>query len=91
MRSELLEPKQGTILSWRGLQKGLFLFFLFSTQQYTHTMQSTIHLQSTQEVDAHAPASTYYTTGNNAGTATRRLQTLNNVSQTAHSCTYHLS
>ncbi|CDH49002.1 glycoside hydrolase family 37 protein [Lichtheimia corymbifera JMRC:FSU:9682] len=41
-------------------------------------MQSTIHLQSTQEVDAHAPASTYYTTGNNAGTATRRLQTLNN-------------
>lgn len=85
----VLEPKQGTILSWQGLQKGVasFLSFLYLAI-HTYTMQSTIHLQSTQEVDAHAPASTYYTTGNNAGTATRRLQTLNNVSQPIDHCTY---
>ncbi|KAI8891440.1 glycoside hydrolase family 37 protein [Backusella circina FSU 941] len=37
-------------------------------------MQSTIHVSSDQEVDAHAPASTYYTTGLNAGGYISRLK-----------------
>jgi alpha,alpha-trehalase len=37
-------------------------------------MQSTIHVSSDQEVDAHAPASTYYTTGLNAGGHISRLK-----------------
>ncbi|CDH55138.1 glycoside hydrolase family 37 protein [Lichtheimia corymbifera JMRC:FSU:9682] len=37
-------------------------------------MQSTIHITTDQEVDAHAPSSTYYTTGLNAGGAIGRLK-----------------
>ncbi|OAD77206.1 glycoside hydrolase family 37 protein [Phycomyces blakesleeanus NRRL 1555(-)] len=37
--------------------------------------QSTIHVTS-EDVDVHAPASTYYTTGSNAGKSIRRLKTL---------------
>jgi hypothetical protein len=39
-------------------------------------MQSTIHVTPTDhDVDAHAPASTYYTTGNNSSGALNRLKT----------------
>ncbi|KAI8393429.1 trehalase-domain-containing protein [Radiomyces spectabilis] len=38
-------------------------------------MQATIHHRTDQEVDVHAPASTYYTTGSNAGGVTSRLKT----------------
>ncbi|CEP19940.1 hypothetical protein [Parasitella parasitica] len=38
-------------------------------------MQSTIHVLSDPNVDVHAPAKTYYTTGNNAGGSISRLQT----------------
>lgn len=37
-------------------------------------MQSTIHITTDQEVDAHAPSSTYYTTGLNAGGVIGRLK-----------------
>ncbi|KAJ8652674.1 hypothetical protein O0I10_011681 [Lichtheimia ornata] len=37
-------------------------------------MQSTIHITADQEVDAHAPSSTYYTTGLNAGGVIGRLK-----------------
>jgi hypothetical protein len=40
-------------------------------------MQSTIHhLLSDPGVDVHAPAKTYYTTGNNSGGSISRLTTL---------------
>lgn len=39
-------------------------------------MQSTIHhVLSDRDVDVHAPAKTYYTTGNNAGGNISRLTT----------------
>jgi hypothetical protein len=39
-------------------------------------MQSTIHVTPTDyDVDAHAPASTYYTTGSNSSGALNRLKT----------------
>ncbi|KAG0170044.1 alpha,alpha-trehalase nth1 [Apophysomyces sp. BC1034] len=41
-------------------------------------MQSTIHISTDQEVDVHAPASTYYTTGSNTGGSTNRLKTFIN-------------
>ncbi|KAI9252562.1 trehalase-domain-containing protein [Helicostylum pulchrum] len=37
-------------------------------------MQSTIHVVSNQDVDVHAPAKTYYTTGSNAGGFISRLK-----------------
>lgn len=39
-------------------------------------MQSTIHVVSNQDVDVHAPAKTYYTTGSNAGGFISRLKSL---------------
>ncbi|KAI8646786.1 trehalase-domain-containing protein [Parasitella parasitica] len=42
-------------------------------------MQSTIHVLSDPNVDVHAPAQTYYTTGNNAGGSISRLQTFKKV------------
>ncbi|KAL7315913.1 alpha,alpha-trehalase nth1 [Mucor circinelloides] len=39
-------------------------------------MQSTIHVLGDPTVDVHAPAKTYYTTGNNAGGFISRLKTL---------------
>lgn len=39
-------------------------------------MQTTIHVKADQEVDVHAPASTYYTTGNNSGASISRMKTL---------------
>ncbi|KAF7727245.1 alpha,alpha-trehalase nth1 [Apophysomyces ossiformis] len=41
-------------------------------------MQSTIHISADQEVDVHAPASTYYTTGSNTGGSINRLKTFFN-------------
>ncbi|KAI8140139.1 neutral trehalase [Fennellomyces sp. T-0311] len=38
-------------------------------------MQSTVHITAQQEVDVLAPASEYYTTGNNSGAVTSRLKT----------------
>jgi alpha,alpha-trehalase len=38
-------------------------------------MQSTIHIAADQQVDVHAPPSTYYTTGYNSGGAISRLKT----------------
>lgn len=37
-------------------------------------MESTIHVGSYHDVDVHAPAKTYYTTGSNAGGSTSRLK-----------------
>lgn len=50
-------------------------------------MQSTIHhfLSDDREIDVHAPAKTYYTTGNNAGGFVSRLRTFNNVSSSIRS------
>lgn len=47
---------------------------LASTTQLL-TMQSTIHVLGDPTVDVHAPAKTYYTTGNNAGGSISRLKT----------------
>ncbi|CAO3654302.1 unnamed protein product [Mucor fragilis] len=44
-------------------------------------MQSTIHVLGDPTVDVHAPAKTYYTTGNNAGGSISRLKTHKNKSQ----------
>ncbi|KAI8064528.1 trehalase-domain-containing protein [Gongronella butleri] len=40
-------------------------------------MQSTIHIAADLDVDVHAPPSTYYTSGYNAGGAVSRLKTFN--------------
>lgn len=42
-------------------------------------MQSTIHVSTDQDVDVHAPAKTYYTTGSNAGGSVSRLKTFYTV------------
>ncbi|KAG0171898.1 alpha,alpha-trehalase nth1 [Apophysomyces sp. BC1034] len=50
-------------------------------------MQSTIHVTTDPNIDVHAPARTYYTTGNNAGGAISRLRisTARNISKSLES------
>ncbi|KAI9314597.1 neutral trehalase [Dichotomocladium elegans] len=45
-------------------------------------MQSTVHINTTQEVDAHAPAGTYYTTGNNSDSKNKAQKFLLDVKET---------
>ncbi|CAO3594000.1 unnamed protein product [Absidia cylindrospora] len=46
-------------------------------------MQLTIHIAADQQVNVHAPPSTYYTTGYNSGGAVSRLKTFKDYNKSS--------